>query len=148
MAQRSRIHLPMQETQVRSLDQEDPLDKEMANQSSTLSWEIPWTEKPGGLQSLGSQWVRHDLVTKPAHIALFDHLVYTTNFGPNSYFLILFFWCVFPLFPVRLNYFETVLFIFILYNYPTITLNTLLRKYWFNWIEVFHRTPKLKGVMI
>ena len=125
MAQWSRIHLPRQETQVQSLDQEDPLDKERATHASTLSWEIPWTEKPGGLQSLGSQRVRYNLRTKPADIALFDHLVYTTNFGPNSYFLVLFFWCVFPLFSVRLNYFETVLFIFLLYNYPTIMLNTL-----------------------
>ena len=44
-----------QETQVRSLDQEDPLQKEMATHSSILAWEIPWKEKPGGLQSMGSQ---------------------------------------------------------------------------------------------
>ena len=43
----------MQETPVQSLGQEDPLDKEMANHSSTLAWEIPWTEEPGGLQSMG-----------------------------------------------------------------------------------------------
>ena len=57
----------MQETQemwVRSLDQEDPLEKEMAPDSSILAWEIPWTEEPGGLQSMGSQRVEHDLVTK------------------------------------------------------------------------------------
>ena len=45
----------MQETQVRSLGQEDPLEKEMAAHSSVLVWEIPWTEKPGGLQSRGLQ---------------------------------------------------------------------------------------------
>ena len=45
----------MQETQVRSLGQEDPLEKEMATHSSVLAWEIPWTEEPGGLQSTGSQ---------------------------------------------------------------------------------------------
>ena len=45
----------MQETLVRSLDQEDPLEKEMATHSSILAWEIPWTEEPGGLQSMGSQ---------------------------------------------------------------------------------------------
>ena len=50
----------MQETPVQSLGQEDPLDKEMATHSSTLAWEIPWTEEPGGLQSMGSQRVRHD----------------------------------------------------------------------------------------
>ena len=41
----------MQETQVQSLDQEDPLEKETANHSSILAWEIPWTEETGGLQS-------------------------------------------------------------------------------------------------
>ena len=45
---------------VRSLDQEDPLDKEMATHSSILAWEISWTEEPGGLQSMRSQRVRHD----------------------------------------------------------------------------------------
>ena len=54
-------NLPMmQETWVRPLGQEDPLEKEMTTQSSTLAWEIPWTEEPGGLQSMGSQKVRHD----------------------------------------------------------------------------------------
>ena len=50
----------MPETQVRSLGQEDPLEKEMATHSSTLAWKIPWTEEPGGLQSRGSQRVGHD----------------------------------------------------------------------------------------
>ena len=60
MAQRVK-HLPaMQETWVRSLGQEDPLEKEMATHSSTLAWKIPWIEKPGRLQSMGSQRVRHD----------------------------------------------------------------------------------------
>ena len=54
----------MQEMQAPSLGQEDPLGKEMTAQSSTLAWKIPWTEKPGGLQSMGSQNVRHDLATK------------------------------------------------------------------------------------
>ena len=45
----------MQETWVQSLGQEDPLEEEMATQSSILAWRIPWTEKPGGLQSMGSQ---------------------------------------------------------------------------------------------
>ena len=47
--------LAMQETRVRFLCQEDPLEKEMAIHSSTLAWKIPWTEEPGGLQSMGSQ---------------------------------------------------------------------------------------------
>ena len=45
----------MQETRVQSLGQEDLLEKEMADNSSVLAWKIPWTEKPGGLQSMGSQ---------------------------------------------------------------------------------------------
>ena len=48
------------ETQVRSLGQEDPLEEDMATQSSILAWRIPWTEKTGGLQSMGSQRVAHD----------------------------------------------------------------------------------------
>ena len=50
----------IQETWVRSLGQEDPLGKGMATDSSILAWRIPWTQKPGGLQSMGSQRVRHD----------------------------------------------------------------------------------------
>ena len=49
----------MQEAQVQSLGQEDPLEKEMATQSSILAWIIPWTEEPGRLQSMGSQRVGH-----------------------------------------------------------------------------------------
>ena len=45
----------MQETWVQSLDWDDPLEKGMATHSSTLAWEIPWTEEPGGLQSMGLQ---------------------------------------------------------------------------------------------
>ena len=44
--------------------QEDPLEKEMATHFSILAWEIPWTEEPGGLQSMGSQRVGHDLMTE------------------------------------------------------------------------------------
>ena len=50
----------MQETRVRSLGQEDPLEKGMAIPSSILAWRIPWTEKPGGLQSLGSHRINLD----------------------------------------------------------------------------------------
>ena len=54
-------HLPaMQETRVLSPGWEDPLEKEMATDSSTLAWKIPWMEEPGGLQFMGSQRVRHD----------------------------------------------------------------------------------------
>ena len=54
----------MQETYVRSLGQEDLLQKGMATHSSIPAWEIPWTEEPGGLQSIGSQRVGHDLGTE------------------------------------------------------------------------------------
>ena len=56
--------LAMQETQetwwVRSLGREDPLEKEMATHASILTWKIPWTEEPGGLQSMGPQRVGHN----------------------------------------------------------------------------------------
>ena len=50
----------MHETWVQSLGQEDSLEKEMATHSSILAWKMPWTEEPGGLQSMGSQRIRHD----------------------------------------------------------------------------------------
>ena len=56
----------MQENQIQSLGWEDPLEKEMAIHASILAWRIPWTEEPGGLQSLGSQKVGYDLVTEHA----------------------------------------------------------------------------------
>ena len=54
-------HLPaMRETRVRSLGQEDSLEKEIATHSSTLAWKIPWMEEPSRPQSMASQRVRHD----------------------------------------------------------------------------------------
>ena len=58
----------MQETLVQALGQENPLEKGMAAHSSVLAWRSPWTEKPGRLQSMRSQRVGHDLVTKTARI--------------------------------------------------------------------------------
>ena len=55
--------LEIQETHFLSLGQEDPLEKGMAAHSSTLAWRIPWTEKPGRLQSVGSQRVGHEWAT-------------------------------------------------------------------------------------
>ena len=55
--------LAVWETQVRSLGQEDPLEKEIATHSSILAWKTPWTEEPGRLQSMGLQRLRHDWVT-------------------------------------------------------------------------------------
>ena len=57
----------MQEMQAWSLDGEDPLEKGMATHSSILAWEIPWTEEPGGLQSIGLQRVIQDWGTKQQH---------------------------------------------------------------------------------
>ena len=54
----------MQEMLIQSLGQEDPLEKEMATHFSIPAWKIPWTEEPGGLQSIGSPRVGHDIATK------------------------------------------------------------------------------------
>ena len=68
----------MQETRVQSLGQEDPLEKEIATYSSILAWRIPWTEEPGGLQSLKSQRIGHDwsdLAQHSTHTGiLFSHI--------------------------------------------------------------------------
>ena len=60
MAQRLKRLSAMQETWVRSLGREDPLETEIATHSSTIAWKIPWMEEPGRLQSMGSQRVGHD----------------------------------------------------------------------------------------
>ena len=63
VAQRLKCLPAMQETWVRSLGREDPLEKEVATHSSILAWRIPWMKEPGGLQSTGSHRVRHDWAT-------------------------------------------------------------------------------------
>ena len=60
MAQMVKNLPAMQETRVQSLSLEDPLKEDMATHSSILAWRIPWTEEPGGLQSMGLQRVGHD----------------------------------------------------------------------------------------
>ena len=60
MAQTVKNLPAMQETWVRSLGWEDPLEKGMATHSSILAWRVPWTGEPGGLQSMGSQRVKHN----------------------------------------------------------------------------------------
>ena len=60
VAQRLKRLPALQETWVQSLGWEDPLEKKMATDSSILAWRIPWTEEPGGLQSIRLQRVRHD----------------------------------------------------------------------------------------
>ena len=74
----------MQETwemQVLSLGQEDPLEKEMAPHSSILAWEIPWTEKPGGLQSMGLQRVGHSWATEQAQTSNYIKTFLIYEFG-------------------------------------------------------------------
>ena len=76
MAQTVKRLSTMRETWVRSLDREDPLEKEMAIHSSTTAWKIPWTEEHGRLQSMGLQKVGHDWVT-----SLSLSLPLSRNFG-------------------------------------------------------------------
>jgi len=63
----------MQETCIQSLGQEDPLEKEMATHSSNLARRIPWMEEPGGLQTMGSQRVRHDWATSLYYVSDITH---------------------------------------------------------------------------
>ena len=67
-----------QELQVWSLGQKDPLEEEMATHSSILAWKIPQIEEPGRLQSMGSQRVRHDLVTEHTHSNYFSRLLHAS----------------------------------------------------------------------
>ena len=71
VAQRVKRLPPMQETRVRFLGREDPLEKEMAIHSSILAWRIPWTEKPSRLQSTGLQRVGHDWATSPSPLIIY-----------------------------------------------------------------------------
>ena len=77
----------MQETRVRTLGQEDPLEEGMATHSSIPAWEIPWTEEPGGLQSTGLQSNRHDLATKQQWLLLdpaYFRLGFINEVNPSS----------------------------------------------------------------
>ena len=67
------------ETWVGSLGWEDPLEEGMATQSSILAWESPWTEEPGGLQSMGSQRVGHDSATKQPHCRMKSILSFSAH---------------------------------------------------------------------
>ena len=75
----------MQETQVQSLEWEDPLEKEMATHSRVLAWRIPWTEEPGGLQSMGSQksqtWLSN--YQRPTTRQVFEHAFDLEAFFPS-----------------------------------------------------------------
>ena len=72
MAQMVKSLPAMWETWVRSLGQEDPLEKEMATHSSILAWKIPWREEPSWLQSMGSQRVRHNSATSLLLFTFFE----------------------------------------------------------------------------
>ena len=74
----------MQETQVRSLIQEDPLEKEMATHCSILAWKIPWTEEPGRLQFLGLQRIGHDLATKQQQYVIYDQTSYHWSYSSKK----------------------------------------------------------------
>ena len=82
MAQTVKRLSAMQETQVPSPGREDPLEKGMATHTSILAWRIPWTEEPGGLQSVGSQTVGHDCVTNTHKAASVQEDM--IEFGDNS----------------------------------------------------------------
>ena len=74
-------HLPtMQETWVRSLGREDPLEKEMETHFSILAWRIPWTKEPGRLQSMGSQRVGHDWATSLTLLLFTRHICFNYIF--------------------------------------------------------------------
>ena len=64
----------MQETQVQSLGQEDPLEKGMTTHSSILAWEIPWTEEPGRIESMGTQRFAQNLPTKQQKLCVFSDI--------------------------------------------------------------------------
>ena len=71
------------ETRIRSLAQEDALEKEMATHSSILAWKTPWTEEPGGLQSRGSQRVGHNCVRTHTPITSTSRLQFSITQGPQ-----------------------------------------------------------------
>ena len=91
----------MQETQVQSLGQEDPLEKEMATHSSICAWRIPWTEEPGRLQSIGCDWActhKHlcnldvmSLVQGVSHTAWFLHYTFVDCVLFNQEVLVIFY---------------------------------------------------------
>ena len=78
MAQTVKNVPPTQETQNHFLGWEDPLKKGMATHSSILAWRIPWTEEPGGLQSMGLQRVGNDLVTNTHTVTIVNNTVLYT----------------------------------------------------------------------
>ena len=96
VVKKKKIPMLMQEMYVPCLDREDSLEEEMGTHSSILAWKIPWTEEPGGLQSMGFQRVGHDWATEHTHsLYLFCslYLLISSQYGSNqtiSCFLIFF----------------------------------------------------------
>ena len=89
VAQRVKRLSAMQETRVRSLGWEDPLEKEMATHSSTLACKIPWMEKPGRLQSMGSQRVRHGWVISLFKLSIsFPRFTHVRGYTNKYFFLV------------------------------------------------------------
>ena len=76
----------VQETHVRSLGQEDPLEKGMATHSSILAWRIPWMEEPGGLEPMESQRVGHDRTTRGCCHFLLQGMVSTHGSNPDLHY--------------------------------------------------------------
>ena len=87
VAQMEKTLPAMQETRVWSLGREDPLEKEMATHSNIFAWRIPWTEEPGGLQSMGSQRLEHDWATITFTRRKKDHLWFSLFTTCLSYHL-------------------------------------------------------------
>ena len=81
----------MQETQVRSLGRESPMEEKMATHSRSFAWKIPWIEEPGGLQSMGSQRIGHDWMTSTFSGVKQSEISYT-----YAYVHFFFFWDLFP----------------------------------------------------
>ena len=88
----SGIHLPMQETQVRPLGWGDPLEKDVATHSSILAWKNPWTKDAGRLQSMESDRVRHDWVSKHHHQHLWFVQLRPCFLGRKDNFNLFSFW--------------------------------------------------------
>ena len=84
VVQRLKCLPAMRETWVRSLGWEDPLEEEMATHSSILAWRIPWVEEPGGLQSTGSQRVRHHCMISLS-LSIYGYNKKTIPFSPQFY---------------------------------------------------------------
>ena len=95
-----------QETQFRSLGQEDPLKEGMATHSSILAWRIPWTEEPSTLQFMGSQRVGHDWVTKHRYKSKIYSINVDIDFNVQTVFLIKFWNCMY------IHYYQSCLTLF------------------------------------